>query len=169
MNQTQQFSHPDLVYSMELPADWNVDIGGISNGLVMAAAPEPWSMGFHPNITMTHARLGPDDAGGTEAAMAAQRAAERSFVDTFEDYRLLHLDYETFGTTGDDAAQVPGVMRVAYYTNPEGVPLMMHQWAARHAGVEVSMTVTFAAADLPDWSRGSWSLASLLRWKEAAP
>ena len=46
---------------------------------------------------------------------------------------------------------------------------MMHQWAARHAGVEVSMTVTFAAADLPDWSRGSWSLASLLRWKEAAP
>lgn len=168
MEDTQEFLHPDLVYSLELPADWNVDTGGFPNGLLIAAAPQPWSMGFHPNLTMTQASLGPEDPCSSQAALETQQKAESVFSESFGDYRLLHLDYESFGTSSQDGEPVLGVMRTAYYTNTEGVPLMMHQWAARHIGWELSMTVTFAAADLPQWADGSWSLASLLRWKDGS-
>lgn len=168
MEQTRFFDRTDLPYAVELPARWEVDDGGVSDGLVIAADSQRWSMEFFPNVTLTHVRLGPEHEATAEATMVAQQAVEPEIAAALEEYRLIHLDHETFGSTASEQADVSGVMRCAYYTAKDAVPLMMHQWVARRYGYEVSMTVTFAAADLPTWADGSWALASMLTWKEAA-
>lgn len=162
--QLQTYSHFDASYTIELPAEWEVDDSGIDKGILLAGDTEAWSMGFCPNILLTERPLEPNEAPSVETAMAVQQELEPTLADNLADYRLVHFDYGPFGTT---PAEVPvdGVMRAASYTNQEGVPLMLHQWAGRHAGVDLSLTVTFPTADLPAFSEASWNLAALLVWK----
>lgn len=162
--ETQKYSHRSLSYSIELPPTWEVDDSGVDQGFLLAGDTQAWSMEFFPNILLTQRSLeaGEDSAG--EAALAVQQQLEPTFPDNLADYRLIHLDFCPFGTTPSEEP-VTGVMRAASYTNQEGVPLMMHQWAGRHGGVDLSMTVTFPVADLPAFSEASWTMAALLEWK----
>lgn len=168
MEETGEFTDPRLRCTLSLPPGWQVDDSGVDQGILLASDPRPWGMGFHPNIAMTQAQLAVRDDSSAETVLAEQRSVEATMPDSLRDYRLLHLDVEGFGTLSDGDSQVSGIMRAAYYTSIDDVPLMMHQWAARHRGWEVTMTVTFAAADLPEWGMGSWGLAAAMTWKEGA-
>ncbi|GAA1825356.1 hypothetical protein [Nesterenkonia flava] len=168
MNTTQRYTRPPLVYSLELPPSWEVDDSGIDSGLVLARDTQGWGNGFHPNIVLTQSSWSGSGDATPETVLATQQSLEETFSRQLQDYRLIHLDFADFGTVAREDGEgepVPGIMRAAYYTNEEGVPLMMHQWAARRAGVELSMTVTFPASDLPVLADASWSLAGLLEWK----
>lgn len=166
MEDIQVLDRAELPYVLELPARWQIDDTGQGQGVIIAADSQPWTLDFYPNVTVTHSKLGDQHEYTAEATLAAQQAVELTFESQMEDYRLIHLDQEIFGSAADNQRPVVGAMRTAYYTNQDALPLMLHQWVARNYGYEVSMTVTFAAADLPVWAEGSWALASALSWKE---
>lgn len=162
--QFTRIEHEQLAATLEVPAQWEIDYSGIGHGLVIAGDSAPWSLNFVPTIVFTQAVLGTEDASDPRAVLEAQQVVEGSLDEQLADYRPLHLDVETFGVD-PDGRPVQGVMRSAYYTSAESVPLMMHQWVGRHSGVELSMTCTFPVPDLEDWAEGSWTFANTLIWK----
>ncbi|GAA1115293.1 hypothetical protein [Nesterenkonia jeotgali] len=162
MSSPNSYDHPRSAVILYAPPEWDFDDSGLDDGLVIGRAREPELMGFHPNVTLIQVPLD-GEVQTPEATLAGQQQAEPGLQSALRDYRLLQLDYDEVG-----AQEVPGVMRSAAHTTEEGVPVTLHQWVARRSGVEVSMTVTFPTALLPDWINISWMMRSALEWKETA-
>lgn len=167
---SRPLEHPDLAVTLEVPATWQVDVDDVVRGRVHAADTTAWADGFHPRLSIIQAPLGPEDREAPEAVLQAQRDLEPAVAAGLVDYRPLRLETASVGRAADGAA-VPGAVRAAYHaaTGPHGaaVPVMMHQWIARHGGVELSLTFTVPAIELPVWSESLTTLAETITWKQA--
>ena len=75
----------------------------------------------------------------------------------------MHLDADTVGVQG-----VPGLQRIASYTNQDGIPLVMFQWTAVHNGVHIDLTITYPTELLGERAQLILNMGHSLLWKESA-
>ena len=156
------YTHPDMVVDVFAPRGWEEDTSGADRGIFIYLSDEIWNEQFRPNIVFIQRKA---EAGieTLEGLAAIQAEVEDSYADTLDEYRLMHLDADTVGVQG-----VPGLQRIASYTNPDGIPLVMFQWTAVHNGVHVDLTITYPTELLGERAQLILNMGHSLLWKESA-
>ncbi len=159
--QVTTYTHPEMVVDVCAPRGWEEDTSGADRGIFLYLSDEVWNEQFLPNIVLIQRKA---EAGteSLEKLAATQDEVEDSFAATLDEYRLMHLDADTVGLQG-----LPGLLRIASYKNPDGIPLMMFQWIAVHNGAHVDLTITYPTEMLGANAQLILNMGHGLLWKEA--
>lgn len=159
--QVTTYTHPQLVVDVCAPRGWEEDTSGADKGLFIYLSSDTWNEKFRPNIVLVQR----DAETGTESLeqlAASQDTVEDAYSHALDEYRLVHLDADTVGLQG-----LPGLLRIASYKNPDGIPLMMFQWIAVHNGAHVDLTITYPTEMLGANAQLILNMGHGLLWKEA--
>lgn len=150
--------HRDARFRLPIPQDWEMDTSGSDQGVFIYMGSEAWgSSRFRPNIVVIQ-RAYDHRHDNDEDFYREILATDAGLADQLVEYRNIHLSWDTLGE--DSAA----VLRVSSYRNEEGTPLMLYQWNALRAGLEVNFAITFPTADYSVWADLAYAWAKDFEW-----
>lgn len=139
---------------LRCPGAWNPVDTGIEGLALVAVADDDPASGFRPTVVVSRSTVGtltlPDWEAGTEALLAERLTG------------YLPLDRTESELAGGDASY-----RLATYVNDAGAELTAQQWSTVAATQGLSLTVTCATDDFPEFRASSEAIAASLRWEVA--
>lgn len=146
-----ELANPAERLTVTCPDGWStVDVAVEGLALVAVADVEPAS-GFRPTLVVSSSRVGKlglaDWEAGTEALLASRLTG------------YLLLDAAPAELAGRTAQY-----RLSTYANDAGVELTAAQWSAVDGGVGLSLTLTCATDDYPDFRAEAEAIAASTSW-----
>nr|WP_300149992.1 hypothetical protein [Propionicimonas sp.] len=139
---------------LHCPGAWSPVDPGVEGLALAAVADGDPASGFRPTVVVSRSTVGtlslPDWEAGTEALLAERLTG------------YLLLDGGASELAGGEASY-----RLATYVNDAGMELTAQQWSTIVATQGLSLTVTCATDDFPEFRESSEAIAASLRWEAA--